>query len=585
MVPHKYNEEWFDGSTSFISYWNSPPVNNIGKVILSSCVGGNCSDYSLHLTHLYENSSLFYILQLTERGFCNMSVSATYDTSIVVSNLTDLCNSLNSSCSGVLTCPVFNGSSIPVTPSRIIYSDALNYTFTVPVNVTSAIVQVIGAGGGGGSSRIVGTAQSGGGGGGGYGLKAVNVTAGATIPISVGLGGAGGFNSSNGLNGGLSSFNTSINATGGQGGRLNIFANCSKSAGVGGVANGTDANIKGHDGEAFCAFPNGDGGVNGYVVAYNTTVCSAYANPATCLAGYQDNNGGSSNGSGHAIGLDAILYEKNYSYTRAYFKIEELSNVYNVNGTLTSAYGLCSETFPYNCSDAGGYEYYNGVISSIGTYNFTEYYHNQVRLKALASDSFSLGNDPQWPSFSAPTSISGLSRGNTMGGAGYMGNGGGAGRGNGGGGRGGNGRVIIDLLETGESIACSTCASNNNKPCVSSANNCGLKNIGTFNCFGGCSASAPPDSATCCVPNTGASCTTTANACGITLSGKVLCDGTCEADPSTRLSVVCEGDGDIPPTTPPTCEELIDNNAAHVRVLVVLLLVRWLSVQMTVSKV
>jgi len=88
-------------------------------------------------------------------------------------------------------------------------------TFTVPSNVFSLDVEVVGAGGGGTSNPVDGNI---GGGGGGYARKILAVTPGQVITYTVGLGGAvfGG----TGLDGGDSIFDTTLIATGGKGGDL-----------------------------------------------------------------------------------------------------------------------------------------------------------------------------------------------------------------------------------------------------------------------------------------------------------------------------------------------------------------------------
>lgn len=112
--------------------------------------------------------------------------------------------------------------------------------FVVPSGCTRARVRVWGAGAGGGGNNDFGSA--GGGGGGGYAEGTVVLVPGATIPVTVGLGGVGGSNSAVSLNdgnsGGSSSFGVYISATGGLGG-LGTVAGGTGSGGGGGAGYGS----------------------------------------------------------------------------------------------------------------------------------------------------------------------------------------------------------------------------------------------------------------------------------------------------------------------------------------------------------
>ena len=96
-------------------------------------------------------------------------------------------------------------------------------------------------------------------------------------------------------------------ATGGKGGGQDTTS--IKIGGIGGHGYNGDITRNGHDGETFGNFPNGDGGVSGYVLQYSTTTCSSYKNVSRCTAGYQDNNPGDNfyvDGNGDKSGLDYL---------------------------------------------------------------------------------------------------------------------------------------------------------------------------------------------------------------------------------------------------------------------------------------
>ena len=126
--------------------------------------------------------------------------------------------------------------------SRIVRFTASG-TWTVPAGITRARVRVWAAGGGGGGN---GTAGSGGGaGGGGYAEDIITgLVPGASIAITVGVGGTAGANtatasSNNGGAGGSSSFGASLSATGGAGGGGS--ASSAGSGGAGGLGAGGGA--------------------------------------------------------------------------------------------------------------------------------------------------------------------------------------------------------------------------------------------------------------------------------------------------------------------------------------------------------
>lgn len=88
-------------------------------------------------------------------------------------------------------------------------------TFTVPAGVTKVRARVYG--GGGGTAGCAAGAASAGAWGGGYSEGFFTVVPGATIPITVGAGGAQGSGAGNGGTGGTSSFGSFCSATGGSG--------------------------------------------------------------------------------------------------------------------------------------------------------------------------------------------------------------------------------------------------------------------------------------------------------------------------------------------------------------------------------
>ena len=121
-----------------------------------------------------------------------------------------------------------------------------NTYWTVPTDISTIWVTVVGGGGGGG-----GTAKNRGCGGGGGGAASVlhhmlNVTPGAQIQITIGTGGTGGQNDTNPTAGGLSSFGTYITCNGGGRG-YNGSGGAAASGGVAGTSNISDY-IHGSDG-------------------------------------------------------------------------------------------------------------------------------------------------------------------------------------------------------------------------------------------------------------------------------------------------------------------------------------------------
>lgn len=94
------------------------------------------------------------------------------------------------------------------------------YTWTVPVGVTKAWVEVVGGGGGGARSALVPGPS--GGGGGGVAMKLVDLNGVTSVTVTVGQGGPGAVAmEAIGVNGGTSAFGGYCSATGGQGGVIN----------------------------------------------------------------------------------------------------------------------------------------------------------------------------------------------------------------------------------------------------------------------------------------------------------------------------------------------------------------------------
>nr|WP_278436407.1 DUF2793 domain-containing protein [Brucella anthropi] len=102
--------------------------------------------------------------------------------------------------------------------TSLVFSSTGVTNWTVPAGVYRALARVWGAGGGGGGCSNSVSAASGGGGA-GYAEGYISLVPGSTVPITVGVGGAGGVGSSsgfgNGLPGGSSSVGGLISATGG----------------------------------------------------------------------------------------------------------------------------------------------------------------------------------------------------------------------------------------------------------------------------------------------------------------------------------------------------------------------------------
>lgn len=131
-------------------------------------------------------------------------------------------------------------------------------TFTVPAGVTRALVEVLGGGGGGGRTASEDGSDFGtGGGGGGYARKVVTgLSAGGTVTVTVGTGGAkAGSGGTAGTDGGASSFGAHVSASGGAGGSASADALVD-----GGVGSNGDINLQGGFGESHSVMNMSSGG-------------------------------------------------------------------------------------------------------------------------------------------------------------------------------------------------------------------------------------------------------------------------------------------------------------------------------------
>lgn len=146
-----------------------------------------------------------------------------------------------------------------------IYSTHGSYTFTVPAGVTRVRVRLWGAGGGGGGAQANGLGGSGGNGG-GYAEGNIAVTPGGTVTVTVGTGGTAGYDNGNGGSGGTTSFGTTIQATGGQGGLFGSASAPGYTPNTVGVGSGTNSklSLSGSRGGQGGGPANGYGAIGGF---------------------------------------------------------------------------------------------------------------------------------------------------------------------------------------------------------------------------------------------------------------------------------------------------------------------------------
>jgi len=137
-----------------------------------------------------------------------------------------------------------------------VYLTAGVSTWAKPSGTTRCFVIVIGGGGGAGRSDTPGVG-SGGGGGGGVVVELCDVSAVASVSVTVGSAGIGrSVSEGAGTDGGSSSFGSFCSATGGEGGQLNL-------AGGGGIGFGGTLNMGGSAGGFASGIEGGTGGGGG----------------------------------------------------------------------------------------------------------------------------------------------------------------------------------------------------------------------------------------------------------------------------------------------------------------------------------
>ena len=187
---------------------------------------------------------------------------------------------------------VFEGWSTKTTVKSAIYTETGSWT--VPANVTSATVFVMGGGGGAGGNLTYDSSYTSFGGGGGAGRlkkQQLTITPGQSITVTIGAGGAAGVDrtgsgSSGGIgsNGGTTSFGTLLSATGGNGG------DGGSTPASGGGGNGGAGSAGG--GGGACSGSGGSGGDGDY--------CGG-GGAASSSSGAKGGNGGIYGGGGGAM--------------------------------------------------------------------------------------------------------------------------------------------------------------------------------------------------------------------------------------------------------------------------------------------
>ena len=180
----------------------------------------------------------------------------------------------------------------PSAPPKGIQTFVSNGTFTIPTDVTSIKVTVVGGGGGTGRSTVSGTGGIGGGGGAGTVIKYLTgLTPGLTLSVTVGSGGAaaatdggsGGQGGSSTVSSGSQSIPASITAIGGGGSAFTNGAVSSGGSGGGGVG-GDFTIVGGRGGPAIRqeggVFIGGNGGSSFMGMSTGATTAGTAANGA-----------------------------------------------------------------------------------------------------------------------------------------------------------------------------------------------------------------------------------------------------------------------------------------------------------------
>jgi hypothetical protein len=215
---------------------------------------------------------------------------------------------------------------VPAKRTRVLSFEADDF-YLLSADVISIDVYCVGGGGGGGGGRsFVAVAASGGGGGGGGGysfasLNAENVAELGPIPITIGLGGAGGVASTIGVAGGTTSFGTVIVANGGAPGGAGV-SGATATGGAGATINGSlflggagangKANVAGESAtNNFQAAPGGGGGGGttgaGFSTAGGAGGAGSWRTTATTGGGGLGGPAGASGGAGDSA-VDSDLY-------------------------------------------------------------------------------------------------------------------------------------------------------------------------------------------------------------------------------------------------------------------------------------
>jgi len=207
----------------------------------------------------------------------------------------------------------FDGSgdlSITTSAGSVIHGKQMftsSGTFTVPDGVTEVWVSMCGGGGGGGGGGGSYNAISGAGGGGAaaYLAKAVTVTSGESITITIGAAGSAGASGGSGGSGGTSSFGSRLSCAGGGGGGTGLSASGTSSGGSAGGTGGSAGGCYylGTDGVPWGSFQGG-----GSIFGAGGAGCGASiaGRPGS---GYGAGGGGGASGGGGAGTQGFVLVE------------------------------------------------------------------------------------------------------------------------------------------------------------------------------------------------------------------------------------------------------------------------------------